>query len=140
MEMKERGADERPARTAEEAVERLRAALRGVGVVLPSLRVDPLSVSAEDPYALVDLGRCNLGVASRLAAALRAKAPEYAVDSRSGRLGEVMGQVGGRVQLRPVGGGREWDCPPDSVEPAPPDEVLRERVRRLNRESVSSAT
>ncbi|MBL1110212.1 hypothetical protein JK361_37625 [Streptomyces sp. 5-8] len=139
METRETAAGERPARTAEEAVERLRAALRGVGVVLPSLRVDPLSVSGEDPYALVDLGRCNLGVASRLAAAL-SRAPEYAVDTRSGRIGEVMGQVGGRVQLRPVGGGREWDCPPGAVEPAPPDEVLRERVRRLNRESVSGVT
>jgi hypothetical protein len=139
MEMKEKAVDERPARTAEEAVERLRAALRGVGVVLPSLRVDPLSVPAEDPYALVDLGRCNLGVASRLAAAL-SRTPVYAVDTRSGRLGEVMGRVGGRVQLRPIGGGREWDCPPKSAEPAPPDDVLRERVRRLNRESVRGVT
>ncbi|MCS0600450.1 hypothetical protein NX794_04270 [Streptomyces sp. LP11] len=57
--------------TTEEVVEHLREALREVGIVLPSLRIDPLSVSAEDPYALVDLGRCNLGVASRLAAVLR---------------------------------------------------------------------
>ncbi|GAA3141368.1 hypothetical protein GCM10010521_29940 [Streptomyces rameus] len=139
MEMTEKTTGERPARTAEEAVERLRAALCGVGIVLPSLRVDPLSVSDEDPYALVDLGRCNLGVASRLAVAL-SRRPEYAVDTRSGRLGEVMGQVGGRVQLRPIGGGREWDCPPESVGPAPPDEVLRERVRRLNRDSVGGVT
>ncbi|MEU9986221.1 hypothetical protein AB0E10_05305 [Streptomyces sp. NPDC048045] len=54
---------------------------------------------------------------------------------RSGRLGEVMGRVGGYVQLRPVGGGREWDCPPESVEPASPGEVLRERVGRLNRQA-----
>ncbi|MEU2929819.1 hypothetical protein ABZ636_32900 [Streptomyces sp. NPDC007251] len=139
MEVKETNAGDRPARTAEEAVERLRAALCRVGVVLPSLRVDPLSVSREDPYALVDLGRCNLGVASRLAAALN-RACEYAVDARTGRLGEVMGRVGGRVQLRPIGGGREWDCPPESVEPAPPDAVLRERVRQLNRVSVSGVT
>ncbi|MGW2648634.1 hypothetical protein ACWC2T_27800 [Streptomyces sp. NPDC001393] len=139
MEVKETNADDRPARTAEEAVERLRAALCRVGVVLPSLRVDPLSVSGEDPYALVDLGRCNIGVASRLAVALN-RACEYAVDARSGRLGEVMGRVGGRVQLRPVGGGREWDCPPESVEPAAPDEVLRGRVWRLNRGSVSGIT
>ncbi|GGZ95538.1 hypothetical protein ACFOOM_13525 [Streptomyces echinoruber] len=139
MEAKDVTAGERPARTAEEAVERLRAALYRVGVVLPSLRVDPLSVSDEDPYALVDLGRCNLGVASRLAAALN-RASEYVVDTRSGRLGEVMGRVGGRVRLRPVGGGREWDCPPESVEPAPPEEVLRERVRRLNRDRVRGVT
>ncbi|OLZ71483.1 hypothetical protein AV521_11135 [Streptomyces sp. IMTB 2501] len=75
METKETTVDERPARTADEAVDRLRVALRGVGIVLPSLRVDPLSTSDEDSYALVDLGRCNLGVASRLAAVLRGKAP-----------------------------------------------------------------
>ncbi|MEU0336601.1 hypothetical protein [Streptomyces sp. NPDC006193] len=59
----------------------------------------------------------------------------YAVDVRTGRIGEVRGHVGGYVQLRPVGGGREWDCPPGEVEPAPPGEVLRERVRRMNREA-----
>ncbi|MEV6050320.1 hypothetical protein [Streptomyces sp. NPDC052107] len=68
------------------------------------------------------------------------RTPVYAVDLRNGRIGEVMGRVGGYVQLRPIGGGREWDCPPDSVEPAPPDEALRERVRRLNRDSVSGVT
>ncbi|MEV6114981.1 hypothetical protein AB0L59_21305 [Streptomyces sp. NPDC052109] len=73
MEMKETTADERPARSAEEAVERLREALRGVGIVLPSLRIDPVTGAHGHPYALVDLGRCNLGVASRLAAALRVK-------------------------------------------------------------------
>jgi hypothetical protein len=96
MEVKETNADDRPARTAGEDVERLRAALN--------------------------------------------RACEYAVDARSGRLGEVMGRVGGYVQLRPIGGGREWDCPPESAEPAAPEEVLRERVRRLNRESVSGIT
>jgi hypothetical protein len=62
---------DRPARTAEEAVERLRAALRDVGIVLPSLRVDPVTGAQGHPCALIDLGRCNLGVASRLAAVLR---------------------------------------------------------------------
>ncbi|WP_369390108.1 hypothetical protein AB5J72_22525 [Streptomyces sp. CG1] len=73
MEAKETAADERPARTVEEAVERLREALRGVGIILPSLRIDPVSGAHGHPYALVDLGRCNIGVASKLAAALRAK-------------------------------------------------------------------
>jgi hypothetical protein len=58
----------------------------------------------------------------------------YAVDVRSGRLGEVMGREGGYVQLRPVGGGREWDCPPESVREAATGEVLRERVRQVNEE------
>ncbi|MER6558494.1 hypothetical protein ABT300_12215 [Streptomyces sp. NPDC001027] len=62
---------DRPARTVQEAVEQLRAALGGAGIVLPSLRIDPVSGAHGDPYALVDLGRCNLVVASRVAAALR---------------------------------------------------------------------
>jgi hypothetical protein len=50
---------------------------------------------------------------------------EYAVDLRDGRVGQVMGREGGYVQLRPVGGGREWDCPPEAVGEAPVGEVLR---------------
>ncbi|MEU5536280.1 hypothetical protein [Streptomyces sp. NPDC020362] len=76
METKESAAGERPARSAQEAVERLRAALHEVGIILPSLRIDPVTGAHGHPYALVDLGRCNLGVASRLAAALRAKAAD----------------------------------------------------------------
>ncbi|MGW2491330.1 hypothetical protein ACWCV9_29475 [Streptomyces sp. NPDC001606] len=71
MEAKETAAEERPARNADEAVERLRSALHEVGIILPSLRVDPVSGLHGHPYALVDLGRCNIGVASKLAAALR---------------------------------------------------------------------
>ncbi len=57
----------------------------------------------------------------------------YAVDTRTGWIGEVMGREGGRVQLRPVGGGREWDCRPEDLAEAPAADVLRERVRSLNR-------
>ncbi|WP_432081021.1 hypothetical protein [Streptomyces sp. WAC 04229] len=46
-----------------------------------------------------------------------------------------MGHVGGSVQLRPVGGGREWDCPHGSVT-AGTDEVMRARLRRTNHESA----
>lgn len=62
------------------------------------------------------------------------EAGTYAVDFRDGSVGQVMGCEGGLVQLRPLRGGREWDCPPESVGQAPPREVLRERVRQLNRE------
>ncbi|MFJ2230921.1 MULTISPECIES: hypothetical protein [Streptomyces] len=40
---------------------------------------------------------------------------ELAKDTVRGRVGVVMGEVGGRVQIRPVGGGVEWDALPDSV-------------------------
>ncbi|GAA3372733.1 hypothetical protein GCM10020367_29100 [Streptomyces sannanensis] len=63
------------------------------------------------------------------------KPGSYAVDARDGRVGQVMGHVGTYVQLRPLGGGREWDCPPEAVRPAPPGVVLRARVRELNRNS-----
>ncbi|TGN73904.1 hypothetical protein E5083_24260 [Streptomyces bauhiniae] len=59
----------------------------------------------------------------------------YAQDARDGRLGEVMGRVGGRIQLRPLGGGREWDVPPECLGEATPADVLRERVRLLNRDA-----
>lgn len=60
----------------------------------------------------------------------------YVLDARDGRVGQVMGHVGGYVQLRPPGGGREWDCPPDAVTRASPELVLRARVRALNRSSL----
>jgi hypothetical protein len=56
----------------------------------------------------------------------------YAVDVRDGRVGIVMGQVGTCVQLRPPGGGREWDCPPADLRSATQGEVLRARVREAN--------
>ncbi|MFE3326740.1 hypothetical protein [Streptomyces sp. NPDC059176] len=58
-------------RVAEEVVSQLRTELDGTGVVLPSLRVDPVSLAGESSaYPLVDLGRCNLDTALRLAAVL----------------------------------------------------------------------
>lgn len=49
------------------AVEFLRAALRGVGIVLPSLGVDVASPT----FKLVELGRVRADVAVRLAGVLR---------------------------------------------------------------------
>ncbi|WP_406171265.1 hypothetical protein [Streptomyces sp. NBC_00996] len=40
---------------------------------------------------------------------------ELAKDSAGGRIGVVMGEIGGRVQMRPIRGGREWDAMPDNV-------------------------
>ncbi|WP_234381568.1 MULTISPECIES: hypothetical protein [unclassified Streptomyces] len=61
------------------------------------------------------------------------EAGTYAVDHRDGSVGQVVGREGGLVRLRPLGGGREWDCPPAEVRPVPAMDVLRERVRELNR-------
>ncbi|MFF5143243.1 hypothetical protein ACFY6U_26520 [Streptomyces sp. NPDC013157] len=122
-------------RPTEEVVETLRSALRGAGVVLPSLCVDPVTGASDEPFALVELGRCNVRVAERLASVVRGERPPFGTfvtDVRDGRIGEVRGHVGGRVRLRPVAGGREWDCPPESLEPAPADDVLRAQVRRVN--------
>ncbi|MFE5032284.1 hypothetical protein [Streptomyces sp. NPDC056683] len=122
-------------RPTEEVVETLRLALRGAGVVLPSLCVDPVTGASDEPFALVELGRCNVRVAERLASVVRGERPPlgtYVTDVRDGRIGEVRGHVGGRVQLRPVAGGREWDCPPGSLQPASPEDVLRAQVRRAN--------
>jgi len=56
--------------TTDDVVVRLRAALKGVGVALPSLGVDPISGASDEPFALVLLGRCNVKVATRLAVVL----------------------------------------------------------------------
>ncbi|MFF6997461.1 hypothetical protein ACFY93_21225 [Streptomyces sp. NPDC008313] len=92
--------------STEEAVARLREALAGVGVVLPSLRVDPVTGASDEPYALVALGRCNVRTAARLAAVLRA-----------------------------TDAGRERaDGPPEPPAGASSAEALRARVREVNRQ------
>ncbi|ONK12869.1 hypothetical protein [Streptomyces sp. MP131-18] len=40
------------------------------------------------------------------------------VDLRSGRLGRVTGRTGSRLHLRPLSGGRPWDCPRGRVRAA----------------------
>lgn len=66
-----RGANPILALTTEEAVEQLDQALRGVGIILPSLGVDPVTGASDKPFPLVQLGCCNMTVAARLAAVLR---------------------------------------------------------------------
>lgn len=55
---------------AKEAVAELRAALERAGIRLPSLGLDPVTWAAEPPRPLVELGRCTVETARRLAAAL----------------------------------------------------------------------
>ncbi|MCX2968042.1 hypothetical protein WDH52_05575 [Streptomyces sp. TRM70308] len=57
------------------------------------------------------------------------------MDQRSGRVGEVMDHQGRYVQLRPLLGGREWDCPPEDVRLATPEERLGAKLTELNRRS-----
>ncbi|RKT06050.1 hypothetical protein BX286_4087 [Streptomyces sp. 3211.6] len=59
---------------AEEAVRQLRESLAGVGVTFPSLDVDGISAAGTYGLPLVDLGRCNLDTALRLAAVLHGRA------------------------------------------------------------------
>ncbi|KJY16705.1 MULTISPECIES: hypothetical protein [Streptomyces] len=61
-------------RAVEEAVRELKEALDGVGVVFPSLDVERVSAAGTYGLPLVDLGRCNLDTALRLAAVLHERA------------------------------------------------------------------
>ncbi|WP_069169656.1 hypothetical protein [Streptomyces griseus] len=56
-------------------------------------------------------------------------------DEGSGRVGLVTGHEGPYVQLRPLGGGREWDADPARVRPARPAELLSARVAEANARS-----
>jgi hypothetical protein len=57
---------------------------------------------------------------------------ETVMDTSNARVGEVMGSEGPYVQLRPVGGGREWDARPTALRPATRDERLVAGVRTAN--------
>ncbi|MEU8526858.1 MULTISPECIES: hypothetical protein [Streptomyces] len=59
----------------------------------------------------------------------------YVVEIRTGRVGTVMGHVGPYLQLRPLGGGREWDCEPDGVRVATAAERLRAATAHVNARS-----
>ncbi|MFD1657073.1 hypothetical protein ACFSL4_02195 [Streptomyces caeni] len=59
----------------------------------------------------------------------------YAVDVRTGRVGVVMGHEGPYVQLRPYGGGREWDAEPGAVRIATPTERLSAATAYANARS-----
>ncbi|MFH0178867.1 hypothetical protein [Streptomyces cacaoi] len=53
--------------------------------------------------------------------------------ARGDKIGYVMGYVGPYVQLRPPGGGVEWDADPGMVRLAGETELIRARVSELNR-------
>jgi hypothetical protein len=55
---------------AEETVKELRAVLAKAGITLPTLRIDQASLARETPRPLIELGRCSVETAARLAAVL----------------------------------------------------------------------
>ena len=57
---------------------------------------------------------------------------ELAKDSARGRIGVVMGEIGGRVQIRPLRGGIEWDAMPDQVVALSAREELSARLTVKN--------
>ncbi|MET7696322.1 hypothetical protein [Streptomyces sp. NPDC005485] len=57
---------------------------------------------------------------------------ELAKDSARGRIGVVMGEIGGRVQMRPLCGGIEWDVMPDQVAAPTSREELSARLTVKN--------
>ncbi|MFE5595510.1 hypothetical protein [Streptomyces sp. NPDC056549] len=56
--------------TAQEAVAELREALARAGITLPSLGIDVVTLAAEPPRPLVELGCCTVETARLLAAAV----------------------------------------------------------------------
>jgi hypothetical protein len=60
-------------------------------------------------------------------------------DTARDQVGLVMGHEGPYVQLRPLGGGREWDADPKRVEPLSPAELLSARVADANARSRRAA-
>ncbi|MFE6164860.1 hypothetical protein ACFQ7F_38785 [Streptomyces sp. NPDC056486] len=59
----------------------------------------------------------------------------YAVDTSTGQVGRVMGHEGPYIQLRPFGGGREWDCAPDALRTATDSERIRAATAYANARS-----
>ncbi|WP_405891648.1 hypothetical protein OG427_21790 [Streptomyces sp. NBC_00133] len=60
---------------------------------------------------------------------------ELGRDTASGRIGVVMGEIDGRVQIRPMRGGIEWDAMPDKVVPLSAREELSARLAVKNNNS-----
>lgn len=59
----------------------------------------------------------------------------YLVDTRSSKIGQVMGRDGSHLLLRPVGGGREWTCPPGATRDPTAAEKLHAGVKAANARS-----
>ncbi|WP_329315023.1 hypothetical protein [Streptomyces sp. NBC_01262] len=58
-----------------------------------------------------------------------------ALDTKTDRVGQVMARQGGRLYLRAVTGGREWEAEPADVRSADATDELRARVSAVNADS-----
>lgn len=58
------------------------------------------------------------------------------VDTTRDRVGTVMALQYGRLYLRPVGGGREWEVIPDKVRLATREEELHAKLKDVNARSI----
>ncbi|MGW3650969.1 hypothetical protein [Streptomyces sp. NPDC000878] len=56
-------------------------------------------------------------------------------DTGTRKVGKVMGFEGPYVQLRPVGGGREWDARPENLRPVTAADALSSAVAVANSRS-----
>jgi hypothetical protein len=56
----------------------------------------------------------------------------WLMDTQRERVGQYMDYVGGRVQLRPVGGGKEWEVSPGVLRRPTAEELRRAGVLRTN--------
>jgi hypothetical protein len=63
---------------AEETIRTLREALASAGLRLPSVTLDPASCARDVPAPLIDLGRCDVDTARRLAEAVATSARDRA--------------------------------------------------------------
>ncbi|MFI5863596.1 hypothetical protein [Streptomyces sp. NPDC051546] len=57
-------------------------------------------------------------------------------DTKAGRVGAVAGAGDGKIQLRPLGGGMEWDADPNDLERPSPREELKLRLAAENERST----
>ncbi|MFF3375758.1 hypothetical protein ACFYXF_22760 [Streptomyces sp. NPDC002680] len=56
-------------------------------------------------------------------------------DTGTRKIGKIMGFAGPYVQLRPIGGGREWDARPDDLRPVTGAQALRSAFAVANARS-----
>ncbi|MGW1072471.1 hypothetical protein [Streptomyces sp. NPDC002537] len=61
----------------------------------------------------------------------------FVIDLRTNRVGQVMGDEGLYLQLRPPLGGREWDVDPGDTRPATDAELLSAKLKAANSASSS---